>query len=89
MQLAVHLSECPPGFAYDEKLFVITNNTLIGLVKCDTHRSVSYITPGFWIGCVEDSKDKYRRELATTYCFLYFCNYNNACKKGLAIELPN
>ena len=90
VQLEITLSKCPPGFDYDHETekCICNHKQYVGLVKCDTHKSVSYITPGFWIGFVNDSNNKYRRELATTYCFLYFCNYNNSCKKGLAIELP-
>jgi hypothetical protein len=47
------------------------------------------MTPGFWIGYIDDSKNKTRRELATTYCILHFCNYNSSCKPGVAIKLPN
>ena len=89
VQLKVKLSECPPGFDYDHetKKCICDHKQYIGLVKCDTQKSVSYITPGFWIGFVDDSKDD-RRELATSYCFLHFCNYNNSCIPRLAIALP-
>ena len=40
------------------------------------------------MGLVNDTKDKNIRELVTTYCFLYFCNYNQSCRRGIAIELP-
>ena len=90
VQLEINLSECPPGFAYDDETekCICNHKMYVGLVKCDTSKSISYITPGFWIGLVEDTNDKYKKELATAYCFLHFCNYNNSCKQGLAIELP-
>ncbi len=89
IQLKVNLSDCPPGFAYDSgtKKCICNHKQYVGLVKCDTQQPISYITPGFWIGYV-DSKDKHRRELATAYCILHFCNYNNSCKPGLAVKLP-
>ena len=90
IEFRVILSECPPGFSYDnENLKCICNHKeYVGLVKCDTNRSVAYITPGFWMGLVNDTKDKNVRELVTTYCFLHFCNYNQSCRRGIAIELP-
>lgn len=90
IQLNVTLLDCPPGFIFNESTLtcICNHKSYIGLIRCNTTKFVSYITPGYWIGEIEDSKDKTRRELMTSYCFLYYCNYNDSCKQGKTVQLP-
>ena len=87
IQLNVTLTDCPPGFTFNKNASKCTCNYqgYIGIVKCDTKEFISYITPGFWAGLVEDSMDKTRTELVTSYCPLNFCN---SYKSDSAVKLP-
>ena len=88
IQLNVTLLKCPPGFVFNKKTStcVCDHKSYVGLVMCN--KTSSYITPGFWIGMVQDSRNESKRELVTSYCFLYFCKYNDSCNQGSPIKLP-
>ena len=84
-RLEVKLMNCPPGFRFDEVQNSCVCNTekYYALVKCNTTKFHSYITPGYWVGTIEN-----KTELVISYCLLQFCDYNRVDTVGYAIKLP-
>ena len=90
IKLMVRLIECPPGFMYSEisSKCICISSEYVGLLTCNTTRFYSYITPGFWIGMVNDSKNSSKMELVTSFCPETFCNYSLTNTSGLTVQLP-
>ena len=84
-RLKVKLMNCPPGFRFDEVQNSCVCNTekYYALVKCNTTKFHSYITPGYWVGTIEN-----QTELVISYCPLRFCDYDKMDTTGYAIKLP-
>ena len=88
--LEVKLIDCPPGFKFsnETRKCICNYQEYDGFVKCDATTFHSYITFGFWVGIVEDTKNRSKVELATSYCPLNFCSYNGTDTTGSAVRLP-
>ena len=91
-QLTVKLVDCPVGFVYNEisSKCVCNHQEYIGLIECDTTTFQTHIVYGYWIGLIENSMNKSKKELVTSYCPLNFCNYNNSdpILRGSPVRLP-
>ena len=87
IQLEVKLIDCPPGFSETLSGCVCNSHKYVGMVTCDTTAFHSYITPGFWVGLLNDVKNQSKTELVTSYCPLTFCNYNGTGINELAVRL--
>ena len=79
VRLKVELIDCPPGFIYNEisSGCVCISHEYTGLLKCNTTLFYSNISPGFWAGMLNDTKNKGISELVTSFCPLHFCSYND------------
>ena len=89
-RLKVKLIECPPGFVYSEISLkcVCIAHEYTGLLTCNTTLFHTYISPGFWMGMQNDTKNKNISELVTSFCPLHFCSYNGTNTSELSIRLP-
>ena len=89
IKLEVQLSQCPPGFDFNEResQCVCNHEEYEGIAKCSTMDFTSYIIPGYWVGKVTDENNQSRKELVTSYCPLNFCHYKKDAS-GSEIQLP-
>ena len=90
IKLNVQLTNCPPGFKFNDNHLVCTCNTeaYVGLFKCDLDNFRSHIYPGYWAGLMETHQGPH--ELVTSPCPL--CDYStqrsNASVPKFEIALP-
>ena len=79
IKLRMKLVDCPPGFIYSDASSgcICISHEYTGLLLCNTTLFYSYISPGFWIGILNDNKNDSKPELVTSYCPLNFCNYDD------------
>ena len=91
IRLWVKLIDCPPGFIYSKTSAECACNfhQYVGILGCNTTRFYTYLTPGFWVGMLNDTENSSNIEIVTSYCPLDFCNYNDSLSSNtLAVKLP-
>ena len=90
IKLRMKLVDCPPGFIYSDASSgcICISHEYTGLLLCNTTLFYSYISPGFWIGILNDNKNDSKPELVTSYCPLNFCNYDDTNTSESSIRLP-
>ena len=96
-QLNFLLSPCPPGYVLVNEschCSVLVNNsydlyTYDGILSCDDRSMSIYITPGDWIGYIDESgKDIKEYNLYTGVCPFGYCNVRKTFR-GRLVEIKN
>ena len=77
LSLAVHMTQCPPGYIFsNDSLQCIcstsSNCAYEGILKCNLRRFHAYIQYGYWIG-YDNNINETEYSLLTGYCPFRFC----------------
>ena len=91
-QLNFSLSPCPPGYVLVNEschCSALTNTLYRGILICDDRSMSVYITPGYWIGYInENGKDINEHNLYTGVCPFGYCKVPEKFK-GRLVEIKN